>query len=261
MTPSSDKNVAVPTGQPGTVLILGATSGIARGIAQSLARRGFHLILAGRHQDDMSRIGHDLTVRYEIRASTLRFDALDTATHGEVVRQAVEIADGQLTGVVMAFGLLGDQERAVREFSHAEDILRVNFLGAVSALTHVADHLEQRGGGFIVALSSIAGDRGRKSNYTYGAAKAGLSAWLQGLRGRLHPAGVHVLTVKPGFVDTEMTYGRPGMFLVADPAVVGERIVRAIEHRKQVVYVPGFWRLIMLAIRMIPERVFRRLKF
>jgi len=246
--------------EPQWVLILGATSGIARGISHSLARRGFHLILAGRDEGELSRVCHDLEIRYGIRTSGLRFDALDTASHAEVVREAARMSADRLTGIVVAFGVLGDQERAVRDFDHAREILEANFIGAVSVLTHGANYLESRRGGFIVAISSVAGDRGRRSNYTYGAAKAGLTVWMQGLRNRLHESGVHVLAVKPGFVDTRMLYGKPGLFLVADPGRVGERIVRAVERRKQVVYVPGFWRLIMWAIRLIPESLFRRLK-
>jgi len=244
----------------GSVLILGATSGIAKGISHSLANRGHELILAGRGEEELSRLCSDLEIRYGVQAFSLRFDALDSASHADVMQEAVRLSKDRLAGIVVAFGILGDQERAVQEFGHAREIIDVNFLGIVSAHTHGASYLEAQRKGFIVAISSVSGDRGRQSNYTYGAAKGGLMVWLQGLRNRLHEAGVHVLTVKPGFVDTRMTYGMPGLFLVADPAVVGERVVRAVEHGKQVLYVPRFWRLIMLLIRLIPEVIFRRLK-
>jgi NAD(P)-dependent dehydrogenase (short-subunit alcohol dehydrogenase family) len=127
-------------------------------------------------------------------------------------------------------------------------------------LSLAATHLEAQGSGFLAAISSVAGDRGRQSNYVYGSAKGALSLFVQGLRNRLAPAGVRVHTIKPGFVDTPMTFGLPGMFLVADPGEIGEHIAAAIERGADVVYVPGFWRWIMLVIRLIPERVFKRLK-
>jgi decaprenylphospho-beta-D-erythro-pentofuranosid-2-ulose 2-reductase len=127
-------------------------------------------------------------------------------------------------------------------------------------LNAVATHLERTGGGFVCALSSVAGERGRQSNYLYGAAKAGLTTYLSGLRNRLAPAGVRVLTVKAGIVDTRMSAGMPGAALAASPAAVARAVVRAITRGRDVVYVPWFWRWIMLVIRLIPERVFKRLK-
>ncbi len=162
--------------------------------------------------------------------------------------------------MVVAVGRLGDQARAETDPAHAAEILQVNLGSAVSLLTHAANHLEAGGKGFIVGISSVAGDRGRQSNYVYGAAKGGLTVFLQGLRNRLAPKGVHVLTVKPGFVDTRMTFGKPGMFAVAEPEKVGEGIARALDHRRNVVYLPGFWRAIMGVIDAIPETVFKRLK-
>ena len=146
------------------------------------------------------------------------------------------------------------------EPAEATRIVSRNLTGAVSVLTYCAEYLRVRGEGCIVGLSSVAGDRGRQSNYAYGAAKAGLSTYLQGLRNRLHPAGVRVTTVKPGFVDTAMTFGMDGLFLVASPEYVGERIARLMETRAKVVYLPWFWRYIMWIIRCIPEFLFKRLK-
>jgi decaprenylphospho-beta-D-erythro-pentofuranosid-2-ulose 2-reductase len=139
-------------------------------------------------------------------------------------------------------------------------MVAVNYLGAMSVLDQCANLLATAGAGFIVGISSVAGDRGRQSNYYYGSAKAGLTAYLSGLRNRLSGQGVQVLTVKPGFVDTAMTYGLEGMFLVASPEDVGRQIVRAVEKRRNTVYLPWFWRYIMLIIRHIPEFLFKRLK-
>ncbi|HEY3123583.1 MAG TPA: SDR family NAD(P)-dependent oxidoreductase, partial [Thermoanaerobaculia bacterium] len=146
------------------------------------------------------------------------------------------------------------------DFSEAKRILDTNLIAAVSIFNLLAEHLEARGEGFLCALSSVAGERGRQSNYLYGAAKAGLSTYLQGLRNRLDRSGVRVVTIKPGFVDTRMTFGRPGMFLVASPEKAGRQIVDAIVKGNDVRYVPGFWRPVMLAIRAIPERLFKRMR-
>lgn len=240
------------------VLILGGSSAIARCIAAALARRGYAIALGGRQPRELERSARDLALRFGTSARAVVFDAADTDAHAPLIEALAR--NGELRGVVVAFGLLGDQDRARTDFDHARAILDTNLIGLASVLTHAANAMERRGHGFIVGVSSVAGDRGRQSNYVYGAAKAGASAFLQGLRNRLAPAGVHVLTVKPGFVDTRMTWGLPGLFLVARPEDAAERIVRALERRSDVVYVPGFWRWIMLLIRAIPERVFKRLK-
>jgi decaprenylphospho-beta-D-erythro-pentofuranosid-2-ulose 2-reductase len=243
----------------GTVVVLGATSGIARATAAALARRGYGLYLAGRDADEVERVATDLALRHRVPVRHGHLDALAVQTHGAFVRRLADETQPPLVGAVVAFGTLGDEDAAHADFAAADPILRVNLLGAVSVLTHFANALEARGSGFLVGISSVAGDRGRRGNYCYGAAKAGLTAFLSGLRARLRSKGVRVITVKPGFVDTAMTFGRPGMFLVASPAEVGERIARAIERGTPVLYVPWFWRWIMLAIRAVPERLFMRL--
>jgi len=241
------------------VLILGATSAIARAAAASLARRGHALFLAGRDSSELKRMAADLRIRHGVEVETGRFDAEDFDSHGEFLAGAVD-RFGRLGGVVLAFGYLGDNARAREDFAEAARIIGINFTGAVSVLNHCAEYFEGRRGGFVVAVSSVAGDVGRQSNYFYGAAKAGLNAYLQGLRNRLHPAGVRVVTVKPGFVDTPMTYGMERMFLVASPGRVGEAIARAAVRGGEVIYAPWFWRFIMLALRLTPERARKRLK-
>lgn len=243
----------------GRVLVLGATSAIARAAAAHLAQRGYDLFLAGRHAETLERNAADLRTRYGVRVDVGIFDATNASTHAAFVAEVDAKADG-LMGVVLAFGVLGDQERAKEDFSAAKEVIDANFTGAVSVLTHCASVLEQRGRGFIIGISSVAADRGRQSNYVYGAAKAGLDAFLSGLRNRLHPAGVRVITVKPGFVDTPMTFGKEGMFLVASPEEVGARVVSALDGMQDVVYVPWFWQPIMRVIKSIPEGVFKRLK-
>jgi len=168
-------------------------------------------------------------------------------------------AMGGLDVLVVAVGRLGDQRRAEQDPTHLAAVVDVNFTHVAQLLERAAHRLEAQGSGMLVALSSVAGDRGRPSNYAYGAAKAGLSAFLGGLRGRLYDAGVHVLTVKPGPVDTKMTAGLDDLPLLADPGTVADDIVQAMETYTDVCYTPGVWRLIMAAIRCIPASVFKRL--
>jgi short-subunit dehydrogenase len=243
----------------GAVLILGATSAIARATAAVLAQRGYRLYLAGRDVESLRRDAADLTIRYGVAVHFGTFDAAAHDSHAAFLQRVTEEM-GELEGVLLAFGYLGNQQKAQADFQEVRAIINRNFVDAVSILNLCADQLEQRGRGFIAGIASVAGDRGRQSNYTYGAAKGAFALYLQGLRNRLFPAGVRVLTIKPGFVDTAMTWGMPGLFLVASPAYVGVRIVTAIERGRDVIYVPWFWRWIMLIIRSIPERLFKRLK-
>ncbi len=244
----------------GAVLILGATSAIAKGTAAALARRGHPLFLAARDTEEAERIAANIHVRYGVEAATGPFDAGDPGSHGKVLRDA-DARMGGLEGILIAFGFLGDQAIAARDVEFAQRIIRIDFSDAVSVLIHAAGYLEGRRRGFIVGLSSVAGDRGRRRNYPYGAAKGALSLYLQGLRSRLHPAGVRVMTVKLGFVDTPMTFGLPGMFLVDSPGRAGEAIARALDRGCDVVYVPWFWRYVLWAVRLVPERWYKRLDF
>lgn len=242
------------------VLVLGATSPMAHASAGALAERGYRLLLAGRDQEELERCAADLRIRHGREVATVAFDALDLDAHPRFVAEVQQGTAGRLGGVISAVGMLGDQHRAASDARYAGELLRVNFVGVASALTGLAPLLVKRGGGFIIGITSVAGDRGRQSNFVYGSAKGGLGLWLQGLRNRLWPEGVRVITVKPGFVDTEMTFGLPGLFLVADPQKAGEAIVRALDGRRDVVYVPAFWRYIMWIIRAVPEVIFKRMR-
>jgi short-subunit dehydrogenase len=241
-------------------MVLGATSSIARAVADQLAREGHSLYLAGRDLPELWRVASDLHIRHGVEVNVGVFDADDTSLHAAFIENAVARTKG-LGGAVVAFGHLGDQAETERAPQLAQATIMRNYSAAVSVLLLIANHLEETRTGFIVAISSVAGDRGRYSNYVYGSAKAGLSAFLSGLRSRMQKVGVPVLTVKPGFVDTAMTFGKEGMRKVATPEQVGKRIVQAIKQRKDVVYVPGMWRWIMLVIKLVPERVFKKLKF
>jgi short-subunit dehydrogenase len=154
---------------------------------------------------------------------------------------------------------MGDQLRGQEDFAEARQIIEVNYLSYISLLHHAASHFEKRRSGFICALSSVAGDRGRQSNYLYGSSKGALTLYLQGLRNRLSKSGVAVITVKPGIVDTKMTFGKEGLLLMAKPATIASGVFKAVMKRKHSVYLPGFWRWIMLIIRHIPESIFKRM--
>lgn len=253
---------ARPGSAPDNVLILGATSAIARALGRELARRGCRLVVAGRDADELERVASDLRVRYGAEAFVETFDALDFNAHPAFFARCVSHFDGDLTGVVLCHGFMADQARTDRDFTLARLTIDVNLTSAVALLNLAADHLESTGGGYLAAIGSVAGDRGRGSNYTYGAAKAGLATYLAGLRNRLHRAGVHVLTVKPGFVDTPMTQGRvnPRSPLLATSERVARDIDRAIRARRNTLYTPWFWRPILAVIRSIPEPLFKRLK-
>jgi short-subunit dehydrogenase len=241
------------------VLILGAGSAIARALAREMASRGARLHLAARDIEEVERSARDLEVRYQVPVTWSRVEATDYASHAGVIAEAARQMGG-LDGVVVAFGYLGQQARARRDFDEVRRILDVNFTGAASLLSHAANYLEERKRGFLVGLASVAGDRGRASNYAYGAAKGALALYLSGLRQRLAGVGVRVLTVKPGFVDTPMTFGMPGLFLVAPPGQVARDIVRALERGDEVIYTPWFWWAIMSLLKALPEKVFKRLK-
>lgn len=244
------------------LVVVGATSGIARALCQELGRDGHRLVLAGRAPEELEKCAADLRVRYHTEAWVELFEALDFATHPAFFKRCLTRFDGELDGFVLCHGYMTDQATTEHDWSEAQQTIDINFTAAVSLLMLAANYFEPRKKGCIVALSSVAGDRGRMSNYTYGAAKAGLSAYLQGLRHRLHRAGVQVLTVKPGFVDTPMTAGllNPQSPLVASPEHIARDINRAMHKRTDVLYTPWFWRVIMGVLRTLPERIFKRLK-
>jgi short-subunit dehydrogenase len=243
-----------------SVLILGATSTIARAVAAEFATHGFDLILAGRDREELDALAADLKLRHGVSTSTLPFDALAFETHEAVLGSCFAQVGEALEGVVVCLGYLGDQAAAQGDFFEARRILDTNFTGCVSALNIIANHFEKMQKRFICVLTSVAGDRGRRSNYLYGAAKGGLSIYLQGLRNRLFHSNVRVITIKPGFVDTRMTYGRPGLFLVATPEAVARSIFNAIKNSQDIAYVPWFWRWLMFIIRQIPEGLFKRMR-
>jgi decaprenylphospho-beta-D-erythro-pentofuranosid-2-ulose 2-reductase len=243
-----------------TILVLGASSSIARAIAARLASEKKNLLLAGRNVEDLEKTARDLEIRHDIQADAIQFDALDLESHQAFVEDCLDRSDNTLKGVILCHGYMADQAEAQDDFRETKRMIDTNFTSAVSILNLLANHFEKRQDGFICAVSSVAGDRGRGSNYLYGSTKAALNAYLQGLRNRLAKVKVPVLTVKPGFVDTRMTWGLPKLFLVASPERVANDICRAIDRRKNVIYTPWFWQGIMTIICSIPEPMFKKMK-
>jgi decaprenylphospho-beta-D-erythro-pentofuranosid-2-ulose 2-reductase len=245
-----------------TVVILGANSGMARARSRRLAARGCRLILAGRRREEVDALAEDLRVRHGRPVDAETFDALDFDAIPAFVDRCMSRDGAAPDGVVLCYGYMTDQDVAQSDAAEARRTIDVNLTSAVLVLDRFAERFERRKGGFIAAISSVAGDRGRQSNYTYGAAKAGLTAYLQGLRNRLYRSGVKVLTIKPGFVDTPMSQGRvnPGSPLMATPDRVARDIDNAIRRRRDVLYTPWFWRPILAVIKAIPEGLFKRLK-
>lgn len=241
------------------VLILGATSAIARATARIYAERGDRLFLVARDAARLETTAQDLRVHGAERVDCAVAD-LDDLTGHEVLLSAAATALEGLEVVLIAYGTLPDQKELEGSYEATEKELRTNFLSVVSLLTVLANRLEAQKAGTIAVISSVAGDRGRSSNYIYGTAKGAVSLFLQGLRGRLHPSGVRVVTIKPGFVNTPMTAGVKKNALFASPEGVAKGIVSAIDRGREVVYLPSFWRGIMFVIRAIPEPLFKRLK-
>ncbi len=241
------------------VLIVGASSAIATETARAYAERGARMVVTARTPERAEAVAADLRVRgaADVRAMTL--DVTDHATCETAIAEAWSAFDG-LDVALLAPGVLPDQARCQSDVPAALHALDVNFLGIVALLTPLANRFEAARRGCIAVIASVAGDRGRQSNYVYGAAKGGIDRFLQGLRNRLHRSGVSVVTLKPGFVDTPMTAGLAQGALFVSARRAGRAVYRAIERRHDVAYVPWFWRPIMLVIRCIPERVFKRLR-
>ncbi|SIS55189.1 SDR family NAD(P)-dependent oxidoreductase [Phaeovulum vinaykumarii] len=241
-----------------TWIILGASSAMARAFARALAERGAGLILAGRDPADLGDLARDCRVRGARLAETHPFDTRDPATFAPLIARA-KAESGTLSAAVFA-GSMPAQSALDADPTLIAGVVTDNFTGPATLLAHLVPEIETRGAGRVVGVGSVAGDRGRLGNYTYGAAKAGFHTYLSGLRNRLGRAGAQVLTVKPGFVDTAMTWGLPGLFLVAPPERVAADILTGLERGRNVIYTPGFWGAIMAIIRAIPEPIFKTLK-
>jgi short-subunit dehydrogenase len=240
-------------------LVLGSSSAIARAFAREAARRGAALTLVGRDVADLEATAADATLRGASSARVLLCDAANPASRAAFLPQAT--LDGSVLNVFLAIGSMPDQDAMDTDAALLAAMIESTYSGPVALLQGLAATFEAQRRGRIVVVGSVAGDRGRRKNYLYGSAKAGLARYAEGLRARLYPCGATVTLIKPGFIDTSMTWGLPGLFLVVSPETCARAIMRAADRGAATVYVPFFWRCIMLIIQHIPAQVMKKLKF
>ena len=250
-----------PRDLQGPVLVLGARSDIGREIARAYAQAGLTLVLAARDAKSLEADAADLAIRSGAASHAVELDVL--AVDPPAFFDALEATLGEpVRTVVSVVGLLGDQRRAETDAAYARTVIDTNLTGPAALMGEAAERMVKAGGaGAVIGVSSVAGERGRKTNYVYGAAKAGLTAWLSGLRHRLAGSPITVITVKPGFVDTRMTAGMdlPGP-LTARPEEVARAVIAAHRHGREVIYVRPVWAPVMAIIRHLPEPIFKRMK-
>jgi short-subunit dehydrogenase len=240
------------------VIVFGGTSAIATEVEKLFAAEGAELCLIDIKLSRLEAIKNDILARYKTRVELIEFDPLDYNKQKEVFQNAVEMLGG-VDIVLIAYGTLPDQQKAQTDINYALEHFNINATSIIALSSIIANYFESIGKGTLAVISSVAGDRGRRSNYLYGATKGALSLFLQGLRNRLADKNIAIITIKPGIVDTPMTAHLEKNFLFARVETVGRLIYEAIINQKDVVYVPGFWRFIMLIIKLIPESIFKRL--
>lgn len=240
------------------ILIVGATSSIATQYARLEAEHGSHLCLLGRSRESLNALAADLSIRGASRVDAIVADINSHHLHRSILDQV--IGDSPLDVVLIAHGILPDNELCMQSPEHAIGAFTTNATSTIAFMIAAADRLQDAGRGTLAVISSVAGDRGRASNAVYGSAKAAVSAFASGLRQRLHETGVNVLTIKPGLVDTPMTTGYRKGILWSSPQAVALIIARAIDRKRSVVYAPKFWGIVMSIISHIPEFLFRRIR-
>ena len=240
-----------------TLLVLGAKSDIGIAVAHAFAKKGFDIQLASRNSKTLKDDCSDITIRYGVLATFHEIDALDLNSHEKFISTLPKVPNIAFS----AIGVLYSQQECEKDIKKSLTVMRTNFEGIVSILSHFANLFQERGSGAIIGISSVAGDRGRASNYIYGASKAGFTAFLSGLRNRLYPYGVDVITIKPGFVRTKMTkhIDLPNS-LTSNSKKVAHSIYLAYKNKKNIIYVEPIWKYIMGFIKIIPENIFKRLK-
>lgn len=245
---------------PSGVLILGATSGIALAFARLLATQGARFFLVARNAEKLNAVSMDLKTRGAESVESRVVDLDDTSLHAALLAEAA----GSLGFIDLAFlahGVLGSQPESEASFAKTAAVFQTNLLSPVSLITWLSNYFEAAGQGTLAVLSSVAGDRGRKSNYIYGSTKSGLNAFLDGVRNRVDRCGVHVLTIRPGYVTTPMTAHLKPNILFATPNRAAKAILRAILSKRDIVYIPAYWSPIMFVVRSIPGSIFKKLDF
>ncbi len=242
------------------VLIIGAGSAIAVATARRYAARGCSLFLVARNKERLDALTKDLSVRGAARVGQCILDVLDHDKHATAVHQARVFLES-IDVALICHGSLPNQALMETDFASAKRELDVNGLSVISLLTALTAVMKEQRGGILAVVTSVAGDRGRQPNFVYGAAKSMVSTYLQGLRGSLHPHGVHVVDIRPGLVDSPMTASFEKGALWSTPELVAGKIIKAIDQKRHTVYTPGYWRIIMAIVRSIPDILFKRLKF
>lgn len=233
---------------------------MARYASLEFAKKGHPVLLAGRDIVELERIAADIHLRTGVDVHVCEFDAANQESHAQFFEGVLSKAK-DLFGILLCFGYMADQHEAEQDFELAKRMIDVNYVGAVSILEIAAPYFEEKRDGFVSVVTSVAGDRGRASNYLYGSSKAALATYTSGLRARLNRSGVRVVTIKPGFVDTSMTFGKESLPLLASAPDAGRQIAKRSLKGSEIAYVPGVWRFIMSAICLLPEFVFKRTKF
>lgn len=241
------------------ILLIGATSAIAKAVARIYAERSAHIYLLARNEDRIKELAEDLKVRGAASVDYLVIDLVYTQSHSAAIKTVSESLK-EIDIALVCHGSLPNQESCESNYIMAEEAITINGLSVISLCTEITKVLKKQGGGALAVITSVAGDRGRQPNFIYGAAKSMVSTYLQGLRGRLLPHNVHVVDIRPGLIDSPMTAKFEKGLLWSTPELVAEKIVQSIDSKKYTAYVPGYWRLIMMAVRSIPEFIFKRLK-
>lgn len=241
------------------IIIFGANSAVAQACAKLWAEGGNDLFLVGRDANKLKALEADLRVRSRSKIESRSVDLGEQSSHADIWQDAKDKL-GSIDTVLIAHGILGNQKQSERDYQHLFEIMNINLLSTLSLLSISANELEAQGRGSIAVITSVAGDRGRQSNYTYGTSKGAVSIFLSGLRNRLSPKGVAVTDIKMGFVDTPMTRDIRKGPLFAQAETVAKTIVRVIDRKNNIAYTPFFWRWIMLIVKSIPESIFKKLK-
>lgn len=238
------------------LLVIGASSDIGMSVSKIFGKNNYDLTLALRNPSDLKGFADEIRKDFNIDVRLLSLDILDFSSHTEIAKKI-----GNFDGVFCSIGYLGNQKKAEKNFHEAKTIINSNFLGIASMINELVNIMENRGKGFLIVISSVAGDRGRPSNYFYGSAKAALNTYLSGLRARLYKKNINVMIVKPGYVKTKMIAGiETPKLLTVSPDFVAKKIYKGFTSKKDTIYVSSIWKFIMILIRNMPERIFKRIE-
>ncbi len=241
------------------ILVIGATSAIARSISRLYAVKNAKLFLLARDKERLRESAADLALRGACDVKALNYNAENTDKHSVIVEAAIEFL-GSIDIALICHGNLPNQEECQADYGKAEDAIRVNGLSVISLCTEIVSHLRTQKKGILAVITSVAGERGRQPNFVYGAAKSMVSIYLQGLRGTLVKDNVHIIDVRPGLVDSPMTAHLKKGPLWSSPESIASSIIKGIGKKKHIIYAPSYWRLIMLFVCLIPENIFKRIK-